>query len=217
MSNWYETINNKTEVILNQIKEHPFIVKLMDGSLPNDIFRFYINQDALYLSEYKNVLAILGSKCQDENDTQFFLDSATGIINVEDVLHQKFLKNNEINNEPSPTCELYTSYLSRIVNTKSIEEGIAAVLPCFTIYKEVGDYIKENQTNIKDNPFQNWIDTYGGEDFAKSVNNAIHIANLHAENANENNLNKMNVAFEKASKLEWMFWDSAYKKEKWRI
>ena len=217
MSNWYETINNKTEVILNQIKEHPFIVKLMDGSLPNDIFRFYINQDALYLSEYKNVLAILGSKCQDENDTQFFLDSATGIINVENVLHQKFLKNNEINNEPSPTCELYTSYLSRIVNTKSIEEGIAAVLPCFTIYKEVGDYIKENQTNIKDNPFQNWIDTYGGEDFAKSVKSAIHIANLHAENANKNTLNKMNVAFEKASKLEWMFWDSAYKKEKWRI
>ena len=217
MSNWYEIINNKTEVILNQIKEHPFIVKLMDGSLPNDIFRFYINQDALYLSEYKNVLAILGSKCQDENDTQFFLDSATGIINVEDVLHQKFLKNNEINNEPSPTCELYTSYLSRIVNTKSIEEGIAAVLPCFTIYKEVGDYIKENQTNIKDNPFQNWIDTYGGEDFAKSVKSAIHIANLHAENANKNTLNKMNVAFEKASKLEWMFWDSAYKKEKWRI
>ena len=217
MSNWYETINDNTKAILDQIKEHPFIVKLMDGSLPTDIFYFYINQDALYLSEYKNVLAILGSKCQDENDTQFFLDSATGIINVEDVLHQKFLKNNEINNEPSPTCELYTSYLSRIVNTKSIEEGIAAVLPCFTIYKEVGDYIKENQTNIKDNPFQNWIDTYGGEDFAKSVKSAIHIANLHAENANKNTLNKMNVAFEKASKLEWMFWDSAYKKEKWGI
>ena len=217
MSNWYETINNKTEVILNQIKEHPFIAKLMDGSLPTDIFHFYIIQDALYLSEYKNVLAILGSKCQDENDTQFFLDSATGIINVENVLHQNFLKNNEINNEPSPTCELYTSYLSRIVNTKSIEVGIAAVLPCFTIYKEVGDYIKENQTNRKDNPFQNWINTYGGEDFAKSVRSAINIANLHAENANETKLNKMNVAFEKASKLEWMFWDSAYKKEKWSI
>jgi thiaminase/transcriptional activator TenA len=217
MSNWYETINNKTEVILDLIKDHPFIVKLMDGSLPLDIFHFYINQDALYLSEYKNVLAILGSKCQDENDTQFFLDSATGIIHVENVLHQNFLKNKNLNNDLSPTCELYTSYLSRIVNTKSIEEGIAAVLPCFTIYKEVGDYIKENQTNRKDNPFQNWINTYGGEDFAKSVKNAIHIANLHAENANENTLNKMNVAFEKASKLEWMFWDSAYKKEKWSI
>ncbi len=217
MSNWYEIINNKTEIILNQIKEHPFIAKLMDGSLPTDIFHFYISQDALYLSEYKNVLAILGSRCQDENDTQFFLDSATGIINVENVLHQNFLKNNEINNEPSPTCELYISYLSRIVNTKSIEEGIAAVLPCFTIYKEVGDYIKENQTNRKDNPFQNWINTYGGEDFAKSVKHAINIANIYAESASETTLNKMNVAFEKASKLEWMFWDSAYKKEKWTI
>jgi thiaminase/transcriptional activator TenA len=217
MSNWYKTINDKTEVILDQIKEHPFIVKLLDGTLPTDVFHFYINQDALYLSEYKNVLAILGSKCQDENDTQFFLDSATGIINVENVLHKNFLKNYNLNYEPSPTCELYTSYLSRIVNTKSLEEGLAAVLPCFTIYKDVGDYIKENQTNRKDNPFQNWINTYGGEDFAQSVRSAVKITNKHAENANKITLNKMNVAFEKASKLEWMFWDSAYKKEKWRI
>lgn len=217
MSNWYETINNKTEVILDLIKDHPFIVKLMDGSLPLDIFHFYINQDALYLSEYKNVLAILGSKCQDENDTQFFLDSATGIIHVENVLHQNFLKNKNLNNDLSPTCELYTSYLSRIVNTKSLEEGLAAVLPCFTIYKDVGDYIKKNQTNLEDNPFQDWIKTYGGEDFAQSVKGAINIANKHADTANKTTLNKMNVAFEKASKLEWMFWDSAYKKEKWGI
>jgi thiaminase/transcriptional activator TenA len=25
------------------------------------------------------------------------------------------------------------------------------------------------------------------------------------------------VAFAKASKLEWMFWDSAYNKEEWKI
>jgi thiaminase/transcriptional activator TenA len=27
----------------------------------------------------------------------------------------------------------------------------------------------------------------------------------------------MELAFEKTSKLEWMFWESAYKKEEWKI
>jgi len=27
----------------------------------------------------------------------------------------------------------------------------------------------------------------------------------------------MELAFEKSSKLEWMFWDSAYNKEEWKI
>ncbi|MGY0400007.1 MAG: thiaminase II [Ostreibacterium sp.] len=217
MSNWYETINNHTEIILEKIKKHPFILELMEGTLSEETFHFYINQDALYLAEYKKVLAAVGTRCTDENDTQFFLDSATGIIHVENILHQNFLKNQEISKEPSPNCELYTSYLSRIVNTHSIEEGLAAILPCFTIYKQVGDYILENQTNKENNPYQDWINTYGGEDFAQSMQHAVSITNAYAENANKATLNKMNLAFEKASKLEWMFWDSAYHKETWKI
>lgn len=217
MSSWYNTINNKTAYILEQIKAHPFIKELMDGTLKKDIFHFYINQDALYLSEYKKVLALTGVKCTKEEDTQFFLDAATGIIHVENALHNSFINPDLFNSEPSPTCELYTSYLSRIVHNGSLAESLAAVLPCFTIYKHIGDYILAHQTNKTDNPYQNWINTYGGEDFAKSVQKAIDITNRHAQQANEETQLKMEAAFVKASKLEWMFWDSAYKKESWKI
>lgn len=217
MSNWYEEINKKTEHILQQIKEHAFIKELMTGTLPKEIFYFYINQDAIYLSEYKKVLSEVGIKCSDENDTQFFLESAIGIIRVENALHQRFLGKEKQTNLVSPTCELYISYLSRMANTKSIEEVLAAVLPCFTIYKQVGDYILENQTNKNDNLYQDWINTYGSEAFANSVNKAVKITNKHAETACPKTRKKMNEAFEKASKLEWMFWDSAYNKESWKI
>ncbi|NQX86392.1 MAG: thiaminase II [Flavobacteriaceae bacterium] len=217
MPNWYKKINNQTDYILQKIKEHPFIIELMDGTLEKDIFHFYINQDALYLSEYKKVLSITGVRCSDEADTHFFLDAATGIIHVENALHNLFIKQDIFNAKPSPTCELYISYLSRIVNTHSVEESLAAILPCFTIYKQVGDYILEHQTNKTDNPYQNWINTYGGEDFAKSVQRAIEITNKHAQTASSGILTKMEMAFEKASKLEWMFWDSAYNKESWKL
>ncbi|WP_282050859.1 thiaminase II [Maribacter aquivivus] len=217
MQDWYQLAREKTEYILEAIKEQPFITELMNGTLPSDVFQFYINQDAMYLAEYKKVLATVGIKCGHVDDTQFFLDSATGIINVENALHQIFLKDNQLAHEPSPTCELYTSYLSRIVTNLSLEEALAAVLPCFTIYKEIGDYIQANQTNKDDNTYQSWIDTYGGEAFAASVSQAIAITNTYAANASVDVLQKMEVAFVKASKLEWMFWDSAYNKEAWKI
>lgn len=217
MSDWYQLARKKTGFILDAIKTQPFINHLMDGSLPSDIFQFYIHQDAMYLGEYKKVLAAVGIKCELVEDTQFFLDAATGIINVENALHQIFLKEEILHREPSPTCELYTSYLSRIVTNHSLEEALAAVLPCFTIYKEIGDYIQANQNNKKGNPYQDWIDTYGGEAFAASVKSAVAITNRYAKNASEDVLQKMDAAFVKASKMEWMFWDSAYQKEPWKI
>jgi thiaminase/transcriptional activator TenA len=217
MSNWFNTVRENTDFIVEEIKAHPFITELMDGRLSKDVFQLYIKQDALYLSEYKKILALLAVKCADADDTQFFLNAATGIINVEVELHQMFLNDEELMTVPSPSCELYTSYLARIVNNHSLEEGLAAVLPCFTIYKEIGDYILAHQTNSGENPYQDWINTYGGAEFEKAVNTAVAITNAYAQKASSETLKKMALAFEKASKLEWMFWDSAYNKEGWKI
>jgi thiaminase/transcriptional activator TenA len=217
MADWYTTVREKTDFILEGIKDHPFITDLINGSLSKDVFEFYINQDSLYLLEYRRVLALLSVKCSDTKDALFFLNSATGIINVENELHLTFMEENQFDKEASPSCELYTSYLARIANHHSIEEGLAAVLPCFTIYKEIGDYILKHQSNEKNNPYQDWINTYGGEDFEKSVNQAVEITNRHAKKASKETLEKMELAFTKSSKLEWMFWNSAYKKEQWKI
>ncbi len=217
MNNWYDKVRGKTESVFQEIIKHDFVLDLMKGTLSKDIFGFYVNQDTLYLSEYTKVLAQVGVKCYEADETQFYLDSATGIIEVEKALHQLFLKEEYINKEPSPTCELYNSYLARVVNNHSVEVGLAAVLPCFSIYKEVGDYILANQLNKENNIYQEWIDTYAGEEFATSVAKAIDITNKYANRASQENLKLMEEVFIKTSKLEWMFWDSAYKQEAWRI
>jgi thiaminase/transcriptional activator TenA len=217
MQKWYTQARENSEYILQAIKKQPFITELLNGTLPIDVFEFYINQDSIYLEHYKKVLAAVGLKCTHSDDMQFFLKSATGIIEVEDHLHQVFLKDVQLSKEPSPSCELYVSYLTKMTTNYSLEEGLAATLPCFTIYKEIGDYILANQNKTALNPFQNWIDMYGGEGFAKSVEQAINIVNKYASKTTAETVEKMNLAFEKSSKLEFMFWDSAYKKEQWKI
>lgn len=217
MENWYKKTREKTEHIFHSIIKHDFVIDLMQATLDKDIFGFYVNQDSLYLSEYKKSLVTVGTKCHNPRETQFFYEAATGIIEVEATLHKQFLEDKYRNPTPSPSCELYNSYLSRIVNNESVEVGIAAVLPCFTIYKEVGDFILKMQDNSSSNPYQSWIDTYASDEFAAIVQQAIDIANAYALTASPENLAKMEEAFIKTSKLEWMFWDSAYKKEAWKI
>ena len=217
MTNWYNEVRGKTEPVFQEIVKHSFVKDLMAGTLSKEVFGFYVNQDTLYLSEYTKILSQVGIKCHESDETQFYLESATGIIEVEKALHEVFLNEEYLNPIVSPTCELYTSYMARIVNNYSVEVGLAAVLPCFSIYKEVGDYILENQTNKDDNTYQAWIDTYAGEEFATSVAKAIEITNKYAATASEENLKLMEEVFVKTSKLEWMFWDSAYKQEKWAL
>lgn len=118
--------------------------------------------------------------------------------------------------EASPSCLLYTSYLHKQLAHAPLEVALAAVLPCFWIYKKVGDYILENQ--IKgDNPYQSWIDTYGGDDFERSVSEAISICDEIAGQCTKAGQEAMTRAFVMCSKFEWMFWESAYREEQWKI
>lgn len=219
MENWYEQTRAKTEDIFQAIVKDDFVMEMMNGNLNKDIFGFYVNQDTLYLAEYKKSLVAVGAKCYEEDEIQFFLESATGILAIEGALHQIFLDKKYINPEPSPTCELYTSYMARVIENSSVEVGLAAVLPCFSIYKEVGDYIiaNQNSTHSQGNPYQSWIETYAGEEFAQAVEQAIAITNKYAKDASPEVLRRMEEAFTKTSKLEWMFWNSAYKQEKWPV
>ena len=66
-----------------------------------------------------------------------------------------------------------------------------------------------------DNPYQAWIDTYADEAFAEGVRKVIAISDQVAATASPAVRDQMFQAFVRASQLEWMFWDSAYRLERW--
>ena len=93
--------------------------------------------------------------------------------------------------------------------------SVAALLPCFWIYWEVGKRLLE--TAEPDNPYQAWIDTYADESFAEGVRKVIAIGDQMAAAASPTTRNQMSRAFVRASQLEWMFWDSAWRLERWPV
>lgn len=215
---WSEQAWASISPIYNKILELPFIGDLMSGKLDRNKFIFYIQQDALYLSDYSKVLAAIASKLNDPQQSAAFLGFAGESMVVEKALHESFIhqidKKDRI--EASPSCLLYTSFLLRQLANAPTEVILASVLPCFWIYKEVGDYILAHQSR-DNNPYQSWIDTYGGEDFGQSVITAIKICDSIAEKCTEEQQKAMTEAFVMCAKMEWLFWHSAYNKEQWEI
>ncbi len=213
---WTEKAWQASESIYNKILELPFLHELMNGTLSEDKFFFYLNQDAMYLAEYGKILAGIASRLADGDQRAAFLGFSNDAIAVESALHAFYLKDapKVKYKGPSPSCLLYTGFLSKQLLCYPIETALAAVLPCFWIYQKVGDYIIEHQTK-GENRYQNWIDTYGGEEFAAAVNKALKICDAVADGSSLQD--EMTEAFQYACKMEWMFWDSAYRMEEWSV
>lgn len=203
--------------VYEKILELPFNNELMKGSLDEEIFAFYMKQDALYLTDFSRALAIAGTKSNSAEELKDFLDFATGAIVVERALHDSFLKRFDtfIDVDKSPACFSYTNFLLSTAATEDYPVIVAALLPCFWIYREVGLFIHERSAD--NNPYQEWIDTYAGEDFSESVDRAIEITDLAAGQSSEVVKTRMKKAFIDSSRLEWMFWDSAYRIEQWPV
>ncbi|WP_416445737.1 thiaminase II [Leeuwenhoekiella sp. A16] len=215
--NWSTQSWNTIDSIYNNILELPFITELMEGTLAIDKFQFYIAQDSVYLEHFGRALALIAARAHEKEDILTFIRFAEGAIVVESALHESFFKEFNIEQKalPEPACHHYVHYLKSTAALDQVEVAMAAVLPCFWIYKQVGDYILKNQSG--NNQYQKWIDTYAGEDFGLLVQTAIAICDRVAKECTEKQQSKMTDAFITASKLEYMFWDNAYKLKIWEI
>ena len=125
---------------------------------------------------------------------------------MENALHESFFEEFGVSDKGiiQPACHHYTHYLKSTAALEPVEVAMAATLPCFWIYKKVGDHILKEQ-QIANNPYQRWIDTYGGEAFAQSVQRAIMICDLAAERTTPSIRTRMTEAFIHASHLEYHF------------
>jgi thiaminase/transcriptional activator TenA len=92
---------------------------------------------------------------------------------------------------------------------------LGALLPCFWIYAEVGRDIHARARAA--NPYQAWIDTYAGEEFHAAVRAMIAATDEAAAEVSPSLRARMHAAFTRATQLEWMFWDSAFRLETWSV
>lgn len=197
--------------IYQQILQHPFNVKLAEGTLDEKRFVFYMEQDSYYLISFSRTLALIAGRSATSKTIHQFLSFSLGALVAERELHASFLPLNFScdKTEPSPSCMAYTRYLIAMAAAAPLEEAIAAVLPCFWIYREVGRHIAAHCMHC--NPYMRWIETYSSQEFSDGTDQAISLLDELAGQASTGALERMMKAFEYSSLFEWHFWNDAYK------
>jgi thiaminase (transcriptional activator TenA) len=221
MTKFTEELRNQAEPIWQANFDHPFIKGIANGNLALDSFRYYVLQDSYYLSHFARIQAIGAARASDLFTTSRMAAHSMGTYEAELGLHENFLNQLRVTNKeleefvPSPTAYAYTSHLYRVAASGSLAEIIAAILPCYWIYYEIGQLLKESTPNVQ--IYQEWINAYGGEWFSELVNEQLSRLNVLASEASKLEQEKMKQHFIISSQYEFMFWDMAYNQEKWPV
>src|SRR5437879_8702484 len=110
-----------------------------------------------------------------------FSEHAAGAIKVERALHEGFFREfglgaAEVAATPlAPTNLAYTSYLLAVAYAAPFAEAVAALLPCYWIYWEVGKALE--RAGSPDPLYARWIGTYASAELGNLVGAVLDATN----------------------------------------
>jgi thiaminase/transcriptional activator TenA len=216
MAAFTEQAWQRTAALRAAVHALPFNRELADGTLSADRFRFYLTQDSLYLEQYARILTLAAARGPDQAMLRLFVDSALEAVAAEQALHADYFAAAGIDPaaaDPSPDCLGYTSFLLATAYHEPWEVLVAALLPCFWLYWDVGTAIAGRAA--ADNPYRAWINTYADPAFGEAVRAVTAATDTAAEGASPGVKGRMLTAFVRSCQYEWLFWDGAYRLRGW--
>ena len=186
--------------------EHPFLVELAAGTLSKERFELYLVEDMAYLKAYREVLLTLAGKAPNEVWKQFLIKGSEDCAKEAEHIRGTYFQFTKYNSKPpSRASSAYIFFLRDTVHDGSFTEGLAAVLPCYWIYWEVGRTLK--QRGSKNAVYQRWIDYYSDDAYRDTVNTILKMMNTAAK---DQPAEKLIQIFATGANHEYLFWDSAY-------
>ena len=205
---WTDSAWAAASTIIRDIEQHPFVQGLKDGSLPESVFIHYLEQDMVYLKNYGEEMAMLSQLMPTPSMKQLFRQIADEGVQDEKELH-RFLAD-KWNVFPATVItkntQGYMDFTRHYLEGGDPALAIAALLPCFWVYNEIGHFIAENPLS-DEHPYQAWIETYKSEDMNEVVRQVISFANELAEGCNEAKQEQMRAIFVEATLWEYKFFD----------
>ena len=214
MKKWTEEAWAEASGIYAEIIGHPFILKLADGTLPTEKFKRYIAQDELYLGNYGRQMFAFAAMIEDASQKEMFTEFARAGMEGEKAMHDLMISRFGIDSSaiPSEITSAYNAHTEAAIHTGCKEIAFASLLSCIWIYNEVGKYLKAI-AETEDNPYREWIDEYGDEDFSAAVGKVLSLIDEYADSANELLRAEMTNQFREGARFEYEFWDYAYRGE----
>jgi thiaminase/transcriptional activator TenA len=208
-----EHLRDASEPAWSELADHRFVRELAAGELAPDRFRFYVEQNLLYLPQYARVMALGAAKSRDERELELFSGALRQVIEVElpenRALRERVVELGASDRggalEPAPANLAYTGWLLSVAFTGGPIEILAAVLPCTWSY---GAIARRLATTAAEHPvYRPWISFFAGDQYSAVVDRMRAEVDELARGAR---LETLQGIFRTGVRLERGFWDMAY-------
>jgi len=203
------------------LHEHPFIQELAAGTLPPEKFRFYLEQNLLYLPEYARAIAIGAARSRDLPQLQSFTAALDNIVSTEIPENQALLGDIiALGAEDrggalvmAPRNVAYTSYLIAAAFRGGPLDVMTAIMPCAWSYGEIASALPSEATTAH-SVYGAWIGFFASDEYAALVERMKD--ELDALAAQEGaSADVLSETFTMGARLELGFWEMAYTLEQW--
>jgi len=207
--NFTQELRETTVPVFHQIINSRFILGLVNASLPKESFAHYLSQDVLYLRQDNEALAFLSERSAVEIERDFFRQLAKDGIAVEQVMQNEYIAYFDIQEakEQSPVFGEYGRFLLSSAQNLPYPVALAALLPCFWLYGEVGQYVIKHQ--VANNPYHKFIGTYVGEAYDRVTVQFIQLLEKYGQQASMKLKEEMKEAFLQSARFEYLVFEEA--------
>ncbi|WP_066064510.1 thiaminase II [Neobacillus soli] len=219
-----QRLYEKVTGIWEKTHQHPFVIGLGTGDLPVESFIRYMKQDYVFLIDYSKLFALGAVKARDIETMAAFAKLLDETLHGEMDLHRRYAEKFGITHQqleetrPTPINLAYTRYMLNVAQNGSLEELIAALLPCMWSYWEISKKIVNTYLNASNHPlYGEWVKMYSSSEFGSLATWLIDLLDQEAEGKSERELTILEEHFLTTSKFEYMFWDMVYQGGEWPV
>ncbi len=206
--------------VWESLHEHPFLAELAGGTLPPEKFRFYLEQNLMYLPEYSRAIAIGAARSRDSDELRAFASAIDNIVRVEIPENEAFLAQIiELGAEDrggtlamAPGTLAYTSFLIAAAFKGGPIDVMTAIMPCAWSYGEIAARQGADST---DHPvYGAWLGFFASEEYAELVKQMKDELDALARRDGTERA-RLSETFKTGARLELGFWEMAYGLEQW--
>ncbi|WP_395462993.1 TenA family protein [Wolbachia endosymbiont of Cantharis cryptica] len=184
----------------------------MNDTLNIGSFKFYIQQDALFLDDYVRTILIIASRIENYNNVIPLAKVAQGSIAANRFLYDHYFTIYDIRHgKKSSACFNFTNFLLSISYSNTYE-AITVLYSCMFIYKTVIDGMKSGFK--QNNRYKDWFDFCSSSLIEYGCSILENIVDEYCRKVGVNEKSRMLELFRITAQFELDFWSSAYNFQK---
>jgi len=200
---------------------HPFIRELAAGTLPLEKFRFYLEQNLLYLPEYARVIALGAARAGDLDELERFAEALANIVENEipkdrELLERVIAMGAEDRGgglTAAPGTLAYTSYLTSTAYRGGTLEIMTAIMPCAWSYGEIAARLRPE---VRPHPvYAAWVGFFDSPEYRELIATMRTDLDAMGAEAPPERRRALGEIFAAGGRLELGFWEMSYRMAQW--